>query len=142
MSPDRFRDQLRQQLVFIRNSYESYDRGDRSEGIRIGKFASHPWILSSTKRLLPAPQWWREPVTIVDAGVRATREAIALVAANKDGGSHVDAKLTAEYQKLKTGLWAKMDTGKPVPGHHLLYLRQMEFEILNSPELVALAAAP
>jgi hypothetical protein len=36
MSPDRFRDQLRQQLVFILNSCESYDRGDRSEGIRIG----------------------------------------------------------------------------------------------------------
>lgn len=36
VSVDRFRESLRQQLGFIRNSCESYDRGDRSEGIRIG----------------------------------------------------------------------------------------------------------
>ena len=194
MSIDRFRESLRDQLGFIRNSCERYDRGDRVEAIRIGtslrvllhdtakstSLLKHlgatdvpllstspeigpgtlaiegmativitsagmtfepPLDRTSRKRLLPAPQWWKEPVTIVDAGVRVSRRDIALVAANKDGGAHVDATLTAEYQKLKTGLWAKLDTGKPVSDHHLLYLRQMGFEILNSPELAALAAA-
>jgi hypothetical protein len=194
VSIDRFRESLRDQLGFITNSCESYDRGHRAEGIRIGgalrtllhdtgrqtSLLTHlaatdvpllstcteitpdmlgiegmativitsagmtfepPLDRSSRKRLLPAPQWWTEPVTIVDAGVRVSRRDIALVAANKDGHAHVDATLTAEYQKLKTGLWAMLDTGKPVSDHHLLYLRQMGFEILNSPELAALAPA-
>jgi hypothetical protein len=98
-----------------------------------------PLDRSTRKRLLPARQWWREPVTIVDAGARVTREDIALVAADKEG-AHVDATLTAAYQKLKTGLWVTLD-GKPISDHHLLYLRQMGFEILNSPELAALAPA-
>jgi hypothetical protein len=192
VSIDRFRESLRDQLAFIRNSCERYDRGDRAEAIRIGtslrvllhdtskstSLLKHlgatdvpllstspeigpgtlaiegmativitsagmtfepPLDRSSRKRLLPVPQWWKEPVTIVDAGVRVSRRDIALVAANKDGGAHVDATLTAEYQKLKTGLWAMLGTGKLVSDHHLLYLRQMGFEILNSPELVALS---
>jgi hypothetical protein len=192
ISTDRFREQLRQQLGFIRNSCESYDRGDRAEGIRIatslrtlltdrgrqtslltrlgatdvpllstapeirpttlaidwmpvritsaGMTIEPPLDRTSTKRPLPARQWWKEPVTIVDAGLRVTREDIALVAADRDGGAHVDATLTAAYQKLKTGLWVTLD-GKPVSDHHLLHLRQMGFEILNSPELAALSEA-
>lgn len=77
----------------------------------------------------------------MNAGVRVARRDIALAAANKDGGAHVDAELPPEYQRLIEGLWVMMGTGKHVAGQHLLYLRQMGFEILNSPDLSALAGA-
>lgn len=95
---------------------------------------------SATNIPLRAPEWWGQTVTVV-AGQTVSRRDLALAAANKDGGAHVDSDLPPEYQALIEGVWTRMDTGKPVPGHNLLYLRQMGFEILNSPDLAALAAA-
>jgi hypothetical protein len=70
-----------------------------------------------------------------------------LSAADKDGGTHVDKKLTAEYETLirsgELGFFHYPATGekenfKPIMETHLIYLRQIGHELLNSPELHAL----
>jgi hypothetical protein len=70
-----------------------------------------------------------------------------LGAADKDGGAHVDAELAPDYATLATtgerGWWNYSPTNEPdniqpVKEVHLVYLRQMGFEIMNSPELLAL----
>lgn len=90
--------------------------------------------------------WWSEVVYIYGS-VHATRKSLVLGAANKDGGAHVDPKLNSEYEALMlTGLrgwfhYSPNNDGRfePVMNEHLLYIRQMGFELLNSPDLLALA---
>jgi hypothetical protein len=93
--------------------------------------------MSSTKIELSANEWWEQVVFIAGDGV--TRKIIALAAANKDGGAHVDSDLPQEYERLVEGVWARFGGGQ-IADHHLLYLRQMGYEVLNSPKLIALAA--
>jgi hypothetical protein len=81
---------------------------------------------------------------------RLRRRDIALAAANKDGGTHVDDKLTPEYERLLSPEALAMYGGdihlidgrtvQPVPitDTHLVYLRQMGFEVLESPALRSL----
>ncbi len=97
---------------------------------------------TSTKIQMPAADWWEQLVIGLGQGRNLSRRIITLTAANKDGGAHVDEELPEEYELLIRGVWETMSGGKagPVPDHHLLYLRQMGYEILNSPQLVALAA--
>lgn len=191
MSGTRFKDQLRQQLRFIENSCEAYDRGHIEEAIRIGTClrvllhdtrkstsllthlsARHVPVLStckvresiphgtvfdglsgisgagiraklgqsSTLIEMPAEAWWQQLVIGLGQGRNLSRAVIALTAANKDGGAHVDADLPDVYMKLVDGVWTSTRDGKTVTDHHLLYLRQMGYEILNSPGLAALAA--
>jgi len=188
MADDRFRQQLTQQLTFIKNSCDAYDRGETVEAVRIGtslrvllhdtskstSLLTHlgakqvPMLStakirdsiaygtafdglagfpgpqaklgnSSTLIELPAVQWWEQLVIGLGRGRNLSRAVIALTAANKDGGAHVDPDLPPEYLALVDGVWTKVGAG-PVGGHHLLYLRQMGYETLNSPRLVALAA--
>jgi hypothetical protein len=95
---------------------------------------------------MPAREWWGQVVYIYGQ-VRATRKSLVLGAANKDGGAHVDTKLNKEYEALMLGGlhgWfhysPKNDgTFQPVMNEHFLYLRQMGFELLNSPDLLALS---
>ncbi|WP_455243739.1 hypothetical protein [Petrachloros mirabilis] len=78
---------------------------------------------------------------------RITRKDIVLAAANKDGGAHVDAKLTKEYQALArdgaVGSFVYQTQGQrteaPIQGAHLVSLRQLGYELLHSPELTSLA---
>jgi hypothetical protein len=94
---------------------------------------------------MPAQEWWGQ-VVYIHGQVRATRKSLVLGAANKDGGAHVDTKLNKEYVALMLGGlhgWfhysPKNDgTFQPVMNEHFLYLRQMGFELLNSPNLLAL----
>ena len=73
---------------------------------------------------------------------------MVLAAAYKDGGAHVDAKLTADYETLMTsgerGFFHYQTTGetgnfKPIMDAHLVFLRQIGHELLSSPDLLALA---
>jgi hypothetical protein len=97
---------------------------------------------------LPLAEWWNQVVYILGK-VRATRKSLILAAANKDGGAHVDASLTTEYETLMTTgqrgwfHYSPNSDGvfQPVMDSHLIYIRQMGFEILNSPELLNLASA-
>jgi hypothetical protein len=193
MAESRFHQQLRQQLTFVQNSCDAYDRGQIEEAIRIGtslrvilhdtrnsiSLLTHlgskdidllstcpvqeikantiffdcfsgfsaqgvkPKLgVTSSKIGLPALDWWDQIVIGRNPDQYLTRKVIALTAANKDGGAHVDAKLPDEYNQLIHGIWGKLSLEGtfPLADQHLLCLRQMGYEILNSPHLVKLAA--
>jgi hypothetical protein len=90
-------------------------------------------------RFLPASGWWMEVFAHLN-GVNYTRRAVVLWAANKDGGAHVDSDFPPDYQELKAsgavGFFEYAD-GQTVEieNAHLVFLRTMAFEVLNSPEL-------
>ena len=84
---------------------------------------------------------------VLDAKHRITRKMIVLAGANKDGGSHVDAQLTAEYAALaKDGAVGSFvyetpdhKREEPIGDAHLVSLRQMGHELLHSPQLIAIS---
>jgi hypothetical protein len=96
-------------------------------------------------------QWWDQVIYVggspIRGGVpgpqlRIRRKDVVLCAANRDGGAHVDPRLTAEYRALVEGLW-RATKGPPhteisVPDDQFVLLRQMGYEVLNSPDLLAL----
>lgn len=91
---------------------------------------------------LSVAKWWEEAYQPMHA---ITRKSLVLDAANRDGGTHVGA-LRREYASLKTGLFGGVlqcgtEPEKPwqVPNQHLSDLRQVAFELLNSPDLAAAA---
>ena len=110
-------------------------------------------------------EWWKQVVWAFSPQRLLTRRAIVLGAANTDGGAHVDEQLSPDYAALAdegaAGSFVVRDgvttwrgptidtwTGAVVPGSaadgeslrdaHLISLRQMGYEILNSPGLLAL----
>lgn len=103
-----------------------------------------------TKRFIALQKWWdNELVYLIESG-NITRRDVVLAAANNDGGAHVDAALNTEYKALLNGAGWKM-TVNPDNGPsrdivfqdaHLSALRQMGFEVLNSPDIYALSASP
>lgn len=78
------------------------------------------------------------------------RKNIILTAVNKDGGAHVGAELTPEYERLSApgavGNWVGVVDGvehtTPITGAHFVCLRQMGYEILHSPGIGALLGEP
>jgi hypothetical protein len=96
---------------------------------------------------LPVAKWWTQTVFVLDATTTVSRMGVVLSAADKDGGAHVDPKLTPEYERLviggDLGCFTHEDgTQIPVSGHHYVALRQVGYEVLSSPELLALADEP
>ncbi len=115
---------------------------------------------------LSVRDWWEMPVFVSRQGGQLrvmstlaastgkdyaiTRKDIILGAANKDGGAHVDAVLSPNYEFLaQIGAYRiseeeiKLANGKvvhlpQVKYIHLLHLRQMGYEVLHSPNLFAL----
>lgn len=98
-------------------------------------------------RLVPWKEWWEEPVYVLDGTTTISRRQIAMTASNKDGGAHVDGKLTPEYEALRAGLFTferfpqaeGFESGPAFINVHLADLRQMAYEVLNSPDILALA---
>jgi hypothetical protein len=94
---------------------------------------------------VPVIKWWDQIVMVLN-GQRISRKDIVLAAANKDGGAHVDAELSAEYKALaKDGavgsfVYQTQDARveAPIQGAHLVSLRQLGYELLHSPELIKL----
>jgi hypothetical protein len=85
--------------------------------------------------------WWTQVVGIDSkVGVRLTRMDIVLAVSNKDGGAHVD-KLPEKYAHLaRPGYFEQVtDLGGPFIEAHCTALRQMAYELLNSPALVQIA---
>jgi len=76
---------------------------------------------TTARRERPAEDWWMQTVSVRD-GRALSRAVIAL---------------TADAAFLE-GVWS-VEGVLRVPDHHLMYLRQMGYEILASPQLVALA---
>lgn len=101
---------------------------------------------------MKAEEWYNETVFVLSHGTdRAiSRKDIILTAANKDAGAHVDANLTPQYESLKQlgGTWSAVEwkigwEHKIIQFEniHQVILRQMAYELLNSPALLALAEA-
>lgn len=95
-------------------------------------------------RFIQADDWWTEIVYQIGAeGI--SRKKLVLSAADKDGGAHVDKTLNPEYEALTRGVWTvgytakEVDVEFPLPNSHLADLREMAYELLNSPALLALA---
>ena len=93
--------------------------------------------------------WWTQEVWI-EHPIRLTRKNIILTAADRDGGAHVDVRLTPEYEALSregaAGTFTVQRNGAvtvtPITDAHFVCLRQMGYEVLNSPDLRALTAEP
>jgi hypothetical protein len=98
------------------------------------------------KTEMPLEDWWHQTIYIYGS-VRLTRCSLILGAADKDGGAHVDPAVTVEYESLineggKGFFSVKYGSGAeqsiPIGNAHLIYIRQIGFEVLNSSELLAL----
>jgi hypothetical protein len=92
---------------------------------------------ASFKKEIPFDEWWNQLVLVI-RDARITRKDLVLFAANKDGGAHVDNELTPEFESLMTNSYFKDNSQEPAKialESHLVSLRQIGFEVLNSPEL-------
>lgn len=100
---------------------------------------------------MKANDWWNQTIVVLPKGAdrRVLRKDIVLVAANKDGGAHVDTQLTPQYEILKQRggtlqfVYSKIDgVEKKIEFEdiHAHLIRQMAYELLNSPALVAIGA--
>jgi len=103
------------------------------------------------KEFVLADQWWGQVIYVGGSPIRGAtpgvqlniqRRDVVLCAADRDGGAHVDPRLTPEYQALVEGLWwaakGPPRTEISLPDDQFVLLRQMAYEVLNSPDLVAL----
>jgi hypothetical protein len=99
---------------------------------------------------LPARQWWEQVVEVGgqegEPHVFCRKDVISDIA-NKDGGAHLASLIPDSYDVMsKPGglvtitIGAEGDTEDiPIVGVHLAMLRQIAYEILNSPALHRLA---
>lgn len=99
---------------------------------------------SNPGRMIEAPLWWNETFAHIN-GVNYTRQKLVLWAANKDGGAHVDDDIPADYERLKAnaaiGSFQAPDGSLiGIEDAHHTFLRTMAFEVLHSPDLIALAS--
>lgn len=105
-----------------------------------------PLDTASKRRLILFTDWWETEVVCLTSGVQMTRRELVLAVANKDGGAHVDAKLPSNYTATKSasGLVATFlpaggtPVEMPLESHSVATLRQIGYEILHSPDLLAL----
>lgn len=95
------------------------------------------------QRAVSAEEWWNEVVWILDPETMVTRRDLVLAAVNKDGGAHVDEAVPRFYERLSQGPFDAAlqftDPARSPRETHLASLRQLGFEVLNSPEILALA---
>lgn len=121
----------------------SIDEGDHLAGWTWGD-TIHPAPLPPNLPTVSANNWWNE-VIFTRSNVGYTRAQVALAAANKDGGAHVD-EANAVLKALKESIWIKTTTTadgtttqERVTNTHFRLLRRLADEVLNSPDLLALA---
>lgn len=83
-------------------------------------------------------EWWYQLIYVPRQGVTITRRKLVLAAANKDGGAHVAAALTLEYEALLS-MWVRHTSSAekdlPLDDIHLIGLRQLGYEVLHSPQI-------
>jgi len=106
---------------------------------------------TARKDQIPFQRWWKKEHVIKhkQPATTLTRRDLVLAAANRDGGAHVDKTLdpTYDYVRLGSGLEIEIHLnprfGLPpqkaaFENIHFASLRQIAFEVLNSPSLLAL----
>ncbi len=95
------------------------------------KFSNGP-----IKRIVPVIDWWEnEPVYDHKESGIISRKKLVLMAADKDGGAHVDDTLDPEYESIVRG--EPWQAKSPIENGHLASLRQIGYEILNTPEILS-----
>jgi len=117
-----------------------------SDGNSVSSFAGPGEDNALYRDYIKADGWWKQ-VVLVAEGTRYSRRDMVLGVANQEGGAHVAPEPTAEHQKLMTsGLtWDLVEvsdgveTITPAADVRFKYVRQMAYELLNSPELLKLA---
>lgn len=99
-------------------------------------------------KYVPLPEWWESIVYVRAPDISLSRSHLILMAADKDGGAHVDAQLPPEYIAVTlpgvaghgaVGANGTLEFVVAFRDLHLVSLRQLAFEVLNSPELLQLA---
>lgn len=81
--------------------------------------------------------WWNAPVFRDNADTTLSRRDLILTMANKDGGSHVDPKLTDAYARLVKEnslgfIWMQDGVEAPATGPEKAAVRQLAHEVLRS----------
>jgi hypothetical protein len=98
------------------------------------------------REYIKADRWWQQVVLFAEQTPYSRRD-IVLGVAEQEGGAHVAAAPTAEFERLMTPglLWNMVEvadgveTITPLRDIRFKYVRQMAYELLNSPELLKLA---
>lgn len=103
------------------------------------------------KEQIPFDVWWQKEIVIKhkQPPTALTRKDLVLAAANKDGGAHVDKDLDPTYDYVRQGsglgLTITLNPKLGLPelkasfeNIHFASLRQIAFELLNSPSVLAL----
>lgn len=117
-----------------------------SDGVRVSSFYGPGEDNALYRDYVKADRWWQQAVLLAE-GSSYTRRDIVLGVAEQEGGAHVAAEPTAEYRKLLTPglMWDLVEvndgveTITPAVDVRFKYVRQMAYELLNSPELLKLA---
>lgn len=93
------------------------------------------------KAFLPEGAWWKQLVYVRN-DIKIKRCDIVLTAVNKDGGAHVDSRLTPEYEEFKRGVWT-INWGSAneqrIEDQQFIFLRDAAYEVLHSPDILSLA---
>jgi hypothetical protein len=81
--------------------------------------------------------WWNMPVFVDKDRNQLTREQLVLIAANQDGGAHVDPALDRVYADLARNNslnWMTVEAGqaRPMDGPERAALRQIAHEVLKT----------
>jgi hypothetical protein len=100
-----------------------------------------------TKKNIMYRQWWATETVYLLGKLDIKRKDLVLAAANKDGGAHVDKAYDKDYETILNGVGWSMQINRPDGSEihlpykygHLSALRQMGYEVLNSPNLLKLA---
>lgn len=104
-----------------------------------------PNLELSRAKAVDVETWWNEIAVVTGPEMPHTRQSIVCTAADKDGGAHVDEALTQEYEELMKGMYSftkskgNAEECRDIGNHQFFALRVFANELLNSPELQALA---
>ncbi|MBU1215656.1 MAG: hypothetical protein KKF58_06795 [Gammaproteobacteria bacterium] len=96
----------------------------------------------STPKAVTCDSWWNE--IVLAQSQRFSRRDVVLSSANQDGGAHVDVTPNKKTIELKDGIGTFTRTvgntsvSEELTDHHFPMLRQLGYEVLNSPELTRL----
>lgn len=93
-------------------------------------------------KTVPCEPWWNE--IVMAQSHRFSRRDVVLSSANQDGGAHVDISPNNKTIELKEGIGTLtkvvdgVDVTEVLSDHHFPMLRQIGYEVLNSPEITSL----
>lgn len=88
-------------------------------------------------RQIPFDEWWNAKVFSDDRHETLSRRDLILIAANQDGGAHVDPALDEIYARLSKdnsmgGFVVDVNGTKPLPGPERAAIRQVAHELLKT----------